>query len=260
MGKNNAVLNANMREVTRLTYTRKFDNLLLREHGAIKYDIFYDKTNNVYWFYAKIPSETVKNFYYDVVFRFSATESTPELGNDLFKCNVQFYANDPAFVYTYAHVFAKNDLFIPQLLPKMSKRAIKEAANEKNPLGVVGYVKTIYFAYLLMKRNNLNKVSKIEAIAKPFDLGYLMHNIMDAEDKIAARQSEGGSTKKKINVDNSTLRGIRKNVSSDTDLSNLQIKTSKRVNKISNKSEGKSNIKSNKVGSIKKTKSSKKTK
>lgn len=263
MGKNNAVLNAHTRENMRKEFTHKFDNLLLREHGAIKYDIFFDKTNNVYWFYAKIPSELVRNFYYDVVFKFTATESTPLLGEDLFKRNVQFYSNDPAFVYTYAHVFVKNDLFIPQLLPKMSKKAVKEAADIKNPLGVVGYVKTIYFAYLLMKRNNLNKVSKIEKIAKPFDLAYLLHNIMDAEEKVALRQSEKVSTKKKIDVDKTTLRNIRKNTSPDADLSGLQIRTSKRVNKISNKSEEESSIKSSKKigsGSIRSTKSIKKTK
>ena len=67
MGKNNAVLNASTREIMRKTYTSKFDNILLREHGKIEYYLYEDSKNNAYWMDAKIPSETVKNFYYDVV-------------------------------------------------------------------------------------------------------------------------------------------------------------------------------------------------
>ena len=37
----------------------------------------------------------------------------------------------------------------------MSEKAIKEKAHLKNPGQNVGYVKTLYFAYLFMKEKNL---------------------------------------------------------------------------------------------------------
>ena len=40
MGKNNAVMNASTREIMRKTYIHKFDNLLLRESGYIKYTTY----------------------------------------------------------------------------------------------------------------------------------------------------------------------------------------------------------------------------
>lgn len=252
MGKNNAVMNANSREIMRKTYIKKFDNLMLREHGSIGYYAYYDKKNNASWLHVKVPSEVVKNFYYDVVFKFTSTEKTSLLGEDLFKCNVQFYSNDPAFVYTYAHVFAKNGLFIKELIPKMSKRAIKGEAKEKNPNNVVGYVKTIYFAYLLMQNKKLNKKYRFDAETKEFSLNHLLQSIEDAESKVAEREREGAkvSKRKKIQVDNQTLKNIQK-VTDDSNLGRLQVTTTKRISQINN-SKTSGGIKSTKkVGSIK---------
>ena len=235
MGKNNAVMNASTREIMRKTYIHKFDNLLLRESGYIKYTTYYDKKNNNYWIHVKVPSETVKNFYYDVVFKFSSTEKTALFGEDLFKCNVKFYSNDPAFVYTYAHVFSKNGLFIKELGSKMCKQALKREAKEKNPNNVVGYVKTIYFAYLLMQNKKLNKKSRFDVEVIEFSLDKLLNNITSADIKIMEREREGKkvSKKKKIAVDSQTLKNI-KSVGKDVDLGNLQVSTTKRIKNIKN--------------------------
>lgn len=251
MGKNNAVMNASSREIMRKTYMNKFDNILLRENGAIKYNLYYDKKHNTYWIHVKVPSEVVKNFYYDTVFKFTSNQNTSLLGEDLFKCDVQFYSNDPAFVYTYAHVFLKNNLFIKELAPKMSKQALKKEAKEKNPYNVVGYVKTIYFAYLLMVNKKLNKKSRFDGEAKDFSLSVLLNDIEDADTKIADRETEGAkvSKKKKIEDDKTTLRNINRVTNSDTDLSGLKIATTKKVKSIANKE---SNIKS--VGRTRTTK------
>lgn len=169
MGKNNAVLSASAREIMRKTYSKKFDNILLREHGKIEYYLYKHSKNNTYYVYMKIPSEVVKDFYYDVVMKFSANEDVESGGTNLFKYNVQFYSNDPSFVYTYAHVFYKNNLFIKELAPKMSKEALKKEAKEKNPGNNVGYVKALYFAYLVMENRKLYKKSRFEAEAKELD-------------------------------------------------------------------------------------------
>ena len=166
----------------------RFDKILLREHGKVDYFLYEDSETNTFWAHIKVPSETVKRFYYDIVFKFTADQSVSGLGQDLLKYNVQFYSNDPSFVFTFAHVFATNNLFIKELAPKMSKRALAEPANEKNPNGDVGYVKTIFFAYLLMKNKGLYKKSRFQAESKPFDLRKLLQEIEAADDKIDARQ------------------------------------------------------------------------
>lgn len=233
MGKKNAVLNAAAREGIRKMYKFKFDNILLRENGKIIYHLFTRQEDNTYWAYIKVPSETVKGFYYDVVFKFYADNDVKEAGKNLFKYNVKFFSNDPAFVYTYAYVFAHHNLFIEELARKMSKKALTTSAEEKNPNEVIGYVKIIYFAYLVMENRKLNKVSKFESEAKPFDLPYLYSEIENTDDKIEERQEEGKhvSHRKKLTVDKKTGDRIKR-LSKGKDTSRLQISTSKRVKKI----------------------------
>lgn len=244
MGKNNAVLNASARESIRESYIKKFGNLMLRENGRIEYHLYKDSKSNTYWIYLKIPSETVRNFYYDVVLKFSADQKVENAGEDLFKYSVKFYSNDPAFVYTYAHVFLKNDLFIKELSTKMSKEAIRKNPKEKNPGNNIGYVKTIYFAYLFIKNRNLNKKVKFEAESKKFDLKLLLSSIEDADDKIRDRQEKGNKQpKERKNIK------IPQNDQEDNGGSNLKVRTTKTIGSIGKRI---SNVKSvKKVGTIK---------
>lgn len=252
MGKNNAVLNASTREIMRKTYSQKFDNLLLRENGKITYFLYKDKKSNTYWAHIKVPSETVKDFYYDVVLKFSADSDISGAGNDLFKYHVQFYSNDPSFVYTYAHVFLKNNLFIKELASKMSKQALRKEAKEKNPNNNVGYVKTLYFAYLIMQNKGLNKKIKFDAEAKELDKAFLYSQIENAEDKIKKREEEGSkvSKKKKVVLDKNTANRVIHSLNGNTaGLEGLQVKTTKRVNV---KSSIPSSKQTKRVGTIKK--------
>lgn len=239
MGKGNAVMSASHRELMRMQYKKKFDNILLREKGKMDYHLFKDDKANTYWIYVKIPSEVVKGFYYDTIIKFYADETIKEGGKDLFKYYVKFYSNDPAFVYTYAYVFSHNDLFIRELSSKMSKKALKESAKEKNPSNSVGYVKSLYFVYLLMQNRNLNKVSVFEKQCSPLDPKFFMINVEDAEKKIAERQEEGKgvSQRKKVVLDNETMKTVKRlggKGLSDKAKDRLAVKTTKTTGKISN--------------------------
>lgn len=231
MGKNNAVLNSITREALRNHYKKKFDSLLVRENAYIQYYLFKDSKKNIYWAYIKVPSEEIKKFYYDVVFKFIPDSSTG-ISNDIFNYPVKFYSNDPAFVYTYAHVFAKNDLFITELSKKMAKKALKEEAKEKNPQNNIGYVKTIYFAYLLLKERGLNSVHKFNSESKPLDISFLIQNIEEADEKIFKRQEAGKhvSHKKKLIVDQNTAKNIEKIIGSQNmKNSNLAVRGTKKT-------------------------------
>src|SRR5574344_114140 len=163
MGKNNAVLSGVMRETMKNVYKNKFDNILLRENGKINYYLFKNDKANQFYALIKIPSEVVPNFYYETVIKFFTDSKVKEGGRNLSNYYVQFFSNDPAFVFTYAHTFMDNNLFIPELASKMTKSSIKFAAKEKNPKNEVGYVKSIYFAYLFMKQHGLFARSMYEA-------------------------------------------------------------------------------------------------
>ena len=193
-----AILNATARESMRNSYVEKFNNLMVREHGMMNYRIYKNSKKNKFYIWFKVPSETINKFYYDVVIEFFADSDVKEAGQNLFKYNARFYANDPAFVYTYAYVFNKNDLFIEELKSKMSRKALNEKPDEKNPYMQVGYIKSIYFAYLMMINRGLNKVSVVNSTATEVsDIGKSIGSMIDHADiKINAREEAGKKLEK----------------------------------------------------------------
>ena len=170
-------------------YKRKFNTVLLREQGKINYKIFKDNDPaDSYYIYLKIPSEVIENFYYDVVVRLFTTLSSKKSATSLRDYEVQFYSNDPAFVYTFAHSFFKHKLFIPDMESKMSRAALSRVASERNPKDDVWYVKSLFFAYLAMEKYNLfNRIILDRASAK-YSKRTLVGLIEHADKKVKARQ------------------------------------------------------------------------
>ena len=185
MGKSNAVFS--QREMAKAMYTEKFDVVNLRENGNFYYQLFFDKSNDEYYCYIKIPSENVEGFYYDVVIKFSTKDNGQRTAANLNLYDVQFFSNDPAFVYTYARVFDKLGLFIPELRSKGSKKALKNDPVERNQYQIPGYVKSIYFAYLYMKAHLLFVKNTYRAAGTPYSASKLKALIMDTEKKLEER-------------------------------------------------------------------------
>lgn len=233
LGKKSAVLNSTMREYMRSVYSAKFDNVLLKEHGKIRYQLFTEAKHNTFWAYIKVPSEVIKNFYYDVVFKFSVPEHN-QSESDLFKYDFKCFSNDPAFVFKFAYVFIQNKMFVDELLPMMSEEAKKDQPTETNPSEEVGYVKSLYFAYLLMQQRGLNKLTKFKSESTPLQPQFLKANIEPADSKVAARieaDKHISHSKKKNEITEGQYRKIKKMVGGDIDAGNstMKIITTKKV-------------------------------
>lgn len=205
MGIANAVFSN--RDMYRELYMNKLDKLLVREMGKIDYTLY--KSKKEYYVYIKIPSEVIEKFYYDVVIEFSEPEDKSLIDSTLKNYNVKFYSNDPSFVYTFAHAFIKNKLFIKELEDVMSKEAIKKVAVEKNPSNQVGYVKSLYFAYLILKKENVFNKKKF-ILAKDIDWKSLKQSITPADLKIAQRQDAAKEKSAKNKRVKAELERVRK--------------------------------------------------
>lgn len=226
LGKKTAVLNATMREYMRTVYSKKFDNVLLKEHGSIRYNLFHDEKTNAYWAYIKIPSEVIKNFYYDVVFKFTVPKDNMS-ESDLFKFDFKCFSNDPAFVFKFAYVFIQNKMFIDELLSKMSEEAKTDKPTETNPSEEVGYVKSLYFAYLLLQHRGLNKLSRFKAESSPLQASFLINNIEPADSKVASRieaEKHISHSKKNNTLSQDTYRKAKRIIGNSVDLSNSNLK------------------------------------
>ena len=177
-------------------YTNKWNTLLVREDGKIAYKLY--KTDDDYYIHIKIPSEVVPKFYYDTIIKFYLTKENKTHTSDrtLSNYEVQFYSNDPHFVYSFAHAFRTHKLLIPDLEFKMNKQALEEKAVIKNPKDELGYVKSLYFAYLQMK--NLNLFDKNRwSIAEKYTSNIWKKVVEHASDKIQKRQELGRAIQKK---------------------------------------------------------------
>ena len=200
MGRENAVISN--RVMYRNLYQDKLDKILVREAGKI--DIKAYHVGKRYICYLKIPSEVVNKFYYDVLIEFRPPKGIlPEA--DLSKYLVRFYSNDPSFVYTFTHAFVKNDLFFKDFENKMSKKAIRERGKEKNPADQVGYVKSLYFAYLIMsKRGYFSKTKYVDKYSK----ASLDREIEHADKKIKDRQEAAEKKSKERRKERQATRKV----------------------------------------------------
>lgn len=189
MGRRNAAFS--QRDMYRALYTDKYDKLFLREAGKINFALYVDEKNDRYVAHIKIPSETVKNFYYDAVIMFYATDAAPKSSSSLQNYYVKFFSNDPAFVFTYLRVFLKNDLFFEDLKSKSSKLALTKDPKITNPYEVPGYCKVLYFAFLFMKSKNLFAKHMYTSYGKKYNRKAFVNTVEHTDIKIAERQRLG---------------------------------------------------------------------
>lgn len=195
MGKKNAVYS--QRFMFQELYTNKFNAIMAREAGRISVTK-YKVNEKHYILHMMIPSEVVEKFYYDVIIDFSTPLDEIAAQPTLKNYDVKFFSNDPSFVFTYAYSFKHNRMFAEDFAPKMSKMALKEKPKETNPKLLVGYVKSLYFAYLYYKLKGFDKKSTWYDAAK-YNKTILLKAIMDADKKIDLRQSKGATVLKKKN-------------------------------------------------------------
>lgn len=242
----NGVISSQTREVTRAMYKEKFEKIMLREAGTQLPVKFYIGKSS--WFiHLKVPSEAIPNFTYDVVFEFLNVKNSVNLE----ECETKFYSNDPAFVYTYANTFKSHKMFCDELSSRMPKEALRTKAHEKNPSNIVGYVKSLYFGYLLCKTKNYLNRTLFESRATGYSRKQLEQNIIPADLKIAQRQSAQDEINKAKRIEKSKKDVYNKN--SINQVLNPEVQTGlKRTRNISTTRTVKSS--NNRKSSIRKTK------
>ena len=138
-----------------------------------------EKLNNISsnmglrWFFYKkkslislirLPSESVKGIYYDIVFEFSL-EKYDDVKSVLdLPCTV--FSNSPSFSYTYANVFIQRDLLCNWLKSKYDKSVQKHDAGIRNSSHIIGYEKSLYYSALFISLNQRDQISNILQIAE----------------------------------------------------------------------------------------------
>lgn len=186
-------LGGNTRELYRIMYNEKLDRILVRVNNEIEYHTYINKKDGSYYLYIKIPSEVVKDFTYDVIIRFKRPGHNVDFDKDLKNYDVEFFSNDPAFVYNLEYTFKSKKMFVDDLKPKALKMALTQAPKVTNPNNQLVYCKSLYFAYLLAKQRGLFVKDKY---IDPYIKENLLKMVEDSEDKIQRRQELGEKANK----------------------------------------------------------------
>lgn len=231
------------REVYRNLYTDKLDKILEKRNlERVRYHLYYtDK--DTYYIHFKIPSESVEELYYDTVLYFYPDKKNPNLKSisDHF---VKFYSNDDMFNFVYTYNFNKQGLLIPELKSKLSQYALKTPAKKTNPKGNVGYVKTIYLAYLLMERYGLFHKMTFNTYGTSYVKTNLLNQVLSYDEKTQEYQLKKESQLAKRRKDSEAAsdkiqqaRQIRPNARDNTTLITKvpQVETVKRDTRTVNK-------------------------
>ena len=178
-----------MRSMYRNMYRKKFDELMVREQGKIFFKIYrFDDGPDTRYILFKIPSESVPGLYYDTVVKLWAKDNTAKNEANLRNYFVQFYSNDPAFVFTFAYSFNRNHLFMKELSGKMSKIALTQPAQIKNPKNEVWYVKSLVFAYYAMERYHLFDKPMNNSLSVKYNQQEFMGMVASVEQKATDRE------------------------------------------------------------------------
>lgn len=246
MGKKNAVLSN--RDMFRQMYTQKLDTLLVREGGKVNYTLYYNKSKDEYYIHFKMPSEQVKDVYYDTVIQFYTDQQQAELSTSLRGYYVRFYSNDPSFVYTFAHAMKANDMLIKDLESRMSKMALKQVAVDKNPKDEVGYVKSIFFAYLLMKNYNLFSKTLYKS-GERYSAGTLKSRVDHADDKIIESQNKLAEERKRKKLEKKQTKVVKDELEDIDSINSKLVRKTKTTPKVKTTTKS---IQSKRVKKIKK--------
>lgn len=235
MGKANAVFAA--RHTYKAEYTQKFDALYMREAGKIDRTLYFDKVHDIYYAHIKIPSETLENFYYDVVIKFSTKDNGIRTNSILKDYDVQFFSNDPAFIYTYLYVFNKLGMIVDDLKQKCPRTSLTMRPSERNAYEVPGYVKSIYFAYILMSRTDMFLKSTYHNFGRRYSKSALLSNVATGEQKMDERHRAEAKLKtkkrnEKINKERIANQQIARKAASHNVRTVTKVGTVKNVNQV----------------------------
>lgn len=236
-GKGSAVVTN--RGMYKSMYQQKFDAVLLREQGKIEYKVYHKNDSfDTYFIHIKIPSEELSGFYYDTVIKLYTGIGSKKSATNLKNYAVQFYSNDATFVFTYVYAFSKNKLFINELSSKMSKQALKERAKVRNPRNEIGYIKSLYFAYLTMDKYNLFERTVLDKEAKDYNKLEFLKAIAHSDEKMEERRAAKAKDKEDKKKEKPPAKQEDRNAGVATNTSKRSaitktVSTSKKTKKVS---------------------------
>lgn len=174
---------------------------------------WYKHKNKMLIAHVKIPSGSVKEIFYDVLFQFDINLSKPHDIKTLAEVPVKVFCNAPSFVYTYAYTFNKNNYIIPWLKNKYDKATLSKAPKIRNAYQVIALDKVFFSAvYFLLNGRCRYDITKNTAI----DL-HNLNVISNSIDSFEMLMQNYNALKSRYKLDNTNdITTVKKSLSTKT--------------------------------------------
>lgn len=198
-------------------------------HKKIDMKVYRNSSSDVYYFWLVVPTETERDNTYDVVFKFFDKDKKHKRDLSISNYDFQVFTNTPSFAYTYAYVYNKAGLIIPELSNKLGRTFYADSPDVRNRNQNVIYDKYIYFAArFILESKKMNRVV-LETIAHPYDEKYLSSHIRTlAAIMNEYRRAEDKLKKKKKAAINHGKDAPRRRTTGKEDTSSVNIVSAKR--------------------------------
>ena len=139
----------------------KYDKYIDASTGRkkrIEMKVYRNGASDVYYFWLTMPTETERDNSYDVVFKFFDAEKKHKRDLSIAKYDFQVFANTPSFAYTFAYVYNKEGLLIPELSNKLGRRFYSDSPDVRNRNQNLMYDKYIYMgARYILESKKMNR-------------------------------------------------------------------------------------------------------
>lgn len=123
--------------------------------------VYVDQNGGKTTVYFKVPSSSVRNFYYDCVFEYDNSGSNIINSNTPFKV----YCNSPSFYFRYGNIFKRNNSL---LYPEKFPRLLDMPAEVRNAIQVTGFDKYVYSCLRISMLDNVQTmIEKMESDHAP---------------------------------------------------------------------------------------------
>lgn len=192
-------------------YRKRYDDMR-KKNLRFKFDVHALMPGARAVVHVKVPSETVSNFFYDVLVEFNPFITGNVAGrraSSFQDCHIRIFSNCPSFVYTYAYVFyhmkdpdlGSDSLIIDKFNQKIPKDRLMMHGPEKslgeepltqspvvrNPYGLPLFDKSIYYAiFYIMDELDFNRTVYNK---KMITERQLLQNIPDFDSLMTTRKS-----------------------------------------------------------------------
>lgn len=141
----------------------------------------YTQIDDNYLIHIKIPSETKKQQFYDVVILFFTDVMSVKNEVNLKNYYVKFFSNSPGFIYKYAALYNKHGFLIDMFYDKIDSGFINKMPEKANSSMDMFYDKSLYCACRFLQENAITLLNKHQPASRTKDTDKFMKDISSFE-------------------------------------------------------------------------------